>query len=294
MKQLAVILGVAGVSLSSILVRCSTAPSGVLALYRMGLAVLLLMPALLLRHRTELRALGRRELFLCLGSGAFLALHFTTYFASIQRTSIASSTVLTSTEVFFVALLGMALLGQRVSGQGWLGILLTFAGGCVIALADTGGGSDILLGDGLALLAAAAAAGYTLLGSVCRRSLSATVYTFLVYAGAFLCLLAFLLCQGTPLLGYGAVNGLTALGMAVFCTLLGHSVFSWGLKYLPASFISAVKPLEPVFASLMGAALFREIPGGQTILGGLLVIAGVVLCSVSMGTAPAKEGAADA
>ena len=53
-----------------------------------------------------------------------------------------------------------------------------------------------------------------------------------------------------------------------------------------------MKPLEPVFASLMGAALFREIPGGRTILGGLLVIAGVVLCSVSMGAAPAKEGAA--
>ena len=253
------------------------------------LAALLLLPLLLTRHREELKALTRREALLCVGSGACLAVHFTAYFASIYLTSIAASTVLVNTEVFYVSLLGLAILGQRVRPMGWLGIALTFAGSCLIAFADAGSGSNILLGDGLALLGALAASGYTLQGSLCRRTVSATVYAFLVYSVAFLCLLAFLLLRGTPLGGYGAVNGLTAFGMALFCTLLGHSVLAWALKFLPASFVSAVKSLEPVFASLMGLAIFGEVPGVFALLGGLVVVGGVLLCSLSMGEKTPKK-----
>ena len=161
MKKVIAVLGVAGLSLSAIFVRWSTAPAPVLALYRMGLAALLLLPLLLAKHRAELKALTGREVLLCVGSGACLAVHFTAYFASIYLTSIAASTVLVNTEVFYVSLLGLAILGQRVRPLGWLGIALTFAGSCLIAFADAGSGSNILLGDGLALLGALAASGYT-------------------------------------------------------------------------------------------------------------------------------------
>ena len=230
-------------------------------------------------------------MLLCVGSGACLAVHFTAYFASIYFTSIAASTVLVNTEVFYVSLLGLAILGQRVRPLGWLGIALTFAGSCLIAFADAGSGSNILLGDGLALLGALAASGYTLQGSLCRRTVSATVYAFLVYSTAFLCLLVFLLLRGTPLAGYGVVNGFTAFGMALFCTLLGHSVLAWALKFLPASFVSAVKSLEPVFASLLGLAIFGEVPGLFALLGGCVVVGGVLLCSLSMGEPKKQERA---
>ena len=73
------------------------------------------------------------------------------------------------------------------------------------------------------------------------------------------------------------MNGLTALGMAVCCTLLGHNAFSWGLKYLPAAFISTVKLLEPVLASVWGVLLFRERPGPLTAIGGGAVLLGIWL-----------------
>ena len=69
------------------------------------------------------------------------------------------------------------------------------------------------------------------------------------------------------------------LGMAVFCTLLGHSVFSWGLKYLPPAFISTACLLEPVLASVWGLLLFRERPGLQVMLGGALILLGIGLYS---------------
>jgi len=120
---------------------------------------------------------------------------------------------------------------------------------------------------------------YTMLGAVCRESLSTTVYTYLVYLSASGTLLAAALLSGTPLAGYGPVNLLTGLGLAVFCTLLGHSVFSWGLKYLPPAFISTVKLLEPVFSALYGLFLFGEQPGILVVLGGGLILLGIGLYS---------------
>ncbi len=277
MKRLIVLLGVAGVSLSALLVRWSTAPSLILALYRMVFAAALMTPATL--GRENLSGLSRRELLLSLLSGAFLGLHFACYFEALNRTSIASAVVLVDTEVLFVALASALILKKKLSPRAWLAVLTAFGGGALVALADRSGGTGALTGDLIALAGAACVSVYTMLGAVCRERLSTTAYTYLVYLSASGTLLGIALVTGTPLLGYGPVNLLTGLGLAVFCTLLGHSVFSWGLKYLPPAFISTVKLLEPVFSALYGLFLFAERPGGLVILGGALILLGIGLYS---------------
>lgn len=279
MKRFIVLLGVLGVSFSSILVRLSTAPSLVLVVYRMGFAAALLAPVVLMRHRGELMALKKREVLLCLMSGASLGLHFSTYFESLRFTSIASSVVLVDTEVLFVALISILLFQKKLGPKAWTAVALALLGSVIIAMADTAAGPDAVRGDLLALSGAFFVAVYTMIGSVCRRSVSTAVYTFLVYLTAALTVLCITLMSGVSVLGYGTVNYFTGIGMAVFCTLLGHSVFSWGLKYLPPAFISTVKLLEPVFASLLGLLLFGEVPGSLTLLGGAVIIAGIALYS---------------
>lgn len=275
MKKLIVILGVVGVSLSAILVRLSDAPAMVLVFYRMFLAALVLVPAMLLRCRTELKALTLRELGLSLLSGVFLGLHFICYFSSLSYTTIAASVVLVDTEVFFVALASPFLFHKRVSKMGWLGIGMTFLGSVLIAISGSHSGGSALLGDGLALLGAGFVSVYTLIGTAVRKTRSTTVYTALVYTAGSVTVLLALLFTSIPVLGYGPRDYAAGLGLAVFCTLLGHSVFSWGLKYVAPAFVSTVKLLEPVFAALLGVLLFQEIPGPLVVLGGVMVILGV-------------------
>lgn len=284
MKRLLVVLGVAGVSLSAVFVRWSTAPSLVLVLYRMAFSVLLLLPSVVFRQRKELLALQRREVVLCLVSGIFLGLHFSAYFESLRWTSIAASVVLSDTEVLFVAVASLLLFRQKLSGKAWVAIALTLGGSIVVALADSTVGADVLKGNLLGLTAGATMAVYTMIGTVCRKTVSTTVYTFVVYLAAAVTVLVIALGSGTSIVGYGHLNCLTALGMAVFCTLLGHSVFSWGLKYLPPAFVSTVKLLEPVFASVWGLLLFAEVPALQVVLGGAAIIFGIALYSRSIET----------
>jgi len=278
MKRLIVILGVAGVSLSAVFVRWSDAPSLVLAFYRMAFSALLLTP-LALARREEFRALRRRELGLSLLSGAFLGCHFACYFEALRWTSIASAVVLVDVEVLFVALASALVFRKKLSRRAWLAVPLAFGGSVLVALADTSAGSSALRGNLFALSGALCMAVYTMLGAACRQRLSTTAYTWPVYTAAAGTLLGFALGSGQPLTGWGAVNLLTALGMAVFCTLLGHSVFSWGLKFLPPAFISTAKLLEPVFASVWGLFLFGERPGLQVMLGGAVVLLGIALYS---------------
>ena len=279
MKKLLTLLGAVGVSASAILVRWSTAPSLVLVLYRSTIASLILTPYVLLRHRQELFAIRRRELLLCLASGVFLGLHFAAYFESLRHTTIAAAVVLVDTEVFFVALGSVLFLRQKLSKRAWLAIALTFVGSVMVAAAGGGSGGNALRGNLLALSGALFMTGYTVIGAICRRTLSNTVYTYIVYWTSALTVLAIALVSGTPLLGYGPVNFATAAAMAVLCTLLGHSVFNWALKYLPPAFVSTVKLLEPLFSAAWGLLLFREVPGMPVVLGGVLTVLGIAAYS---------------
>lgn len=275
--KLIILLGVLGTSASAVFTRFSTAPSMVLAMYRMCLASLVLLPNVLTRHRRDWQLMDRKTALLCILSGMFLALHFSAYFESIHRTSVAAATILGNTQVFFVALLMLLLFREKLSRRCWLAILLTFAGGAVIAFSSAGDG-NALSGDLLAILCAALLACYTMIGHACRRhNVSTSVYTFLVYSSAALTLLLLLPITGTPYFGYAPVNWLCAGGMVLFCTFLGHSIFSWGLKYEAPALVSTLQMLEPVFATVWALLLFREIPRLAVLLGGAVVIAGIVL-----------------
>lgn len=275
MKKLLVILGVLGVSLSAVFVKITDAPSLILVFYRTLVASLLLLPVVLVKGRDELKCLKGKEVLLCIASGVFLGLHFTAYFESLRYTSIAASVVLVDTEVFFVAFAMLFIFKEKISRNGWIGIVAAFTGSVIVAMADMGAGSDVIKGDMIALSGAACMAVYTLIGKVCRKNISTTVYTFLVYLSSAATVLLFLLLSGTKLGGYGAETWVSGIGMAVFCTLMGHSVYSWALKYEKASFISTAKLLEPVFASVLGIFLFHEIPGIYTVCGGAIIIFGI-------------------
>ena len=85
--------------------------------------------------------------------------------------------------------------------------------------------------------------------------------------------------QEQKLLGYGFSPVLVGLLLAVFSTLLGHSIFSWCLKYFSPAFVSASKLCEPVVAAILAAILFGELPGMLMLLGGALILGGVLYYS---------------
>lgn len=272
-------LGVLGVSFSSIFIKYSDAPSLVTATYRLGWAVLILLPIVIINFRSELLKLKRSDVLWSLISGFFLAVHFSVWFESLKFTSIASSTVLVSTEVIFAAIGFIALFKGRINKKVGMAIIIALLGSVIIAASDFSGGKNALYGDALALFGAVMVAVYTLIGKRQRAHLSTTVYTFMVYSSCFISMLIFDFTTGTSIYGYGIKEIVIGLLLGVSCTLLGHSIFSWCLKYLTPSFVSSAKLMEPVFASILAAFFYREVPGIYQIIGGTIVIGGMYIYS---------------
>ena len=277
-----IVVGVIGISLSSIFVRFSQAPSAGTAAFRLLWTVLLLGPVVLGRtaSRQELLGISRKNALLSAVSGLFLAIHFVLWFESLQHTSVASSTTIVCTEVIWVALGFCLLLKGRLSPVAMGAIALSLAGSVMIALSDSRGGGN-LYGDILALLAAVAVAVYTLIGRIVRQEVSTGVYTFIVYVSCAAVLVATCLVQGYGLFAWGLSPLIVGLLLALFSTILGHSIFSWCLKYFSPAFVSASKLCEPVAAAILAGFLFGEIPGWLQIAGGALVLLGVLWYSRS-------------
>lgn len=269
-------VGVIGISLSSIFVKLSSAPSAVTALFRLVWTVILMTPSVFLKKeiRTELLHVKKRELLLSALSGIFLAIHFTLWFESLSHTSVASSTTLVCTEVIWVSLGYCIFLKGRLSLKATLTIAAAFLGSTLIAFADSVSGAH-LYGDILSLLSAVAVAVYMLIGNIVRKNTSTPVYTYIVYLACAVTLGIICLVTGTSVTGYGPWAIIVGLLLAVFSTILGHSIFSWCLKYFSPSFVSASKLLEPVIAAVIAIPVFAEFPKPLAVIGGLIIILSV-------------------
>lgn len=267
-------LGVVSVAFSSILIRVAEAPALAVALYRNLAAAAILLPIALVRHRDELRSLGRRGWATALLAGALLAAHFALWIPSLSYTTVAASTVLVTTQPVWVAVFGR-MLGERVSRRAAAGIALALAGAALISGGDFGVSARAAFGDLLALGGALAAAGYFLAGRRLRTRISLTTYTGIAYSTTTVVLAIAVAVSGTPFLGYEPrVWGLFLL-MALIPQIGGHTVFNYVLGHVETSVVAIAVTGEPVMASLLALAFFGEIPSWAAAVGGVLILAGI-------------------
>lgn len=272
--RLVILLGVLSASSSSILFRLAAAEPLAAAFYRMALATAIL---LVTGVSWRWKALGRRELALSALSGLCLACHFGAWFFSLTMTSIASSTILVSTHPILVLLGAYLLWGETPRRGAFAGLALTILGTALIGWGDSASGRAALSGDLLALLGAVAVACYFLIGRSVRKQVGAIQYSTIAYGSAALALLGGAIATGSPLTGYPPATWWALLGLAVFPTLFGHTLFNWALKYVSPGLVSVSALGEPVGATLLAALIWREWPGPVVLVGGVILLLGIGL-----------------
>ncbi len=290
-----IIGGILAVSTASIFIRFAQgyASSLAIATLRLVFASLIIAPIALLKHRTELVKLDRRDLLLGLLAGTFLALHFATWISSLEHTTIASSVVLVTTTPLWVALLSPLTLKEPITRFVLWGMVLAFLGGIVIGFSDICNWNNglvcpspgdffqgqAILGDLLALAGALMAAGYIIIGRRLRVKTSLIPYIFVVYGMAAIVLILITFASGDSLLGLPSQAYFWTLLLAIIPQLLGHSTFNWALKYLPASLVSITLLGEPIGSTILALVILSEIPSVGELFGAALILLGIFLAS---------------
>jgi drug/metabolite transporter (DMT)-like permease len=280
------IIGVLAVSCAAVLIREADAPVLVIAAYRMGLAAVPVGALALVQGRQRP---SRSDLWVWpLLAGAFLALHFGFWIASLQQTSVITSVVLVTTSPVFVALASPFVLGERVRAATWAGIGIATTGAVLMAAEDVGEGLGTVAGDIYALVGAVFAACYLMIGRRARPQVPWVSYVGVVYPVAAVLLVVSVLMAGESFTGY-SIKTFVMLGLlALVPQLVGHSAINWALAYVPAALVAVAILGEPVGATALAALILGEMPSGFEAGGALLVLAGVYVV-LRPGRVPAGE-----
>jgi drug/metabolite transporter (DMT)-like permease len=247
---------------------------GELALLRFGTAsTVLALYALATRMRLPARAeLPGLALAGFLGVSIY---HVALNFGEVTVQSGAASLLISAAPVF-TALLSVMFLQERLTPTGWGGIFLAFAGVALIALSGEGG-LRFTPGALLILLAAVAAAIFSILSKKSLRRHAALEFTSYVIWTGTVPMLVFLpgLLRRLPQAAPPATYAVVYLG--IFPAAIAYFLWHYALSRMPASLLSSFLYLSPVVASFIAWVWLGEVPALLTIIGGAIAIVGVVL-----------------
>lgn len=220
------------------------------------------------------------------------------YFVAIARLPVGIALLFEYTAPLFVALWARFGQRQRVRPRLWVGLALSLAGlGCVAEI-----WGDIKL-DGLGVLAGLGAglllACYFVLGArgvEQRDTLSLTTWAYGASAMAGLLTRA----VGSGVGGWeplaGTSDGVPVLLLCAYVVVLGsiapYLLIAGALRHLPATSVSVIGMLEPVFAGAVAWIALGEALNAAQLAGGVLVLAGVTLAETARVATPAEPAPA--
>lgn len=245
-------------------------------------AAAFLLLRLVFERSTPWIALRDVPLFLGLGWGSIL--FFTVcYFTAMRMMSLSAAAILLYTSPIWVMLMSCIFFKERLSARKLVALALAFAG-CVLVSGLGAGGSVSVLGLLIGLGSGLGYGLYSILGSVALKKyspLTVTTCTFVLAAAGAWCI-----CAPGEMLGLiAAAESRSALWLLVLfagliTAVIPFSAYTAGLKTVEPSRAAILATVEPMVATLFGAAVFSEPVTVSSGLGIALILASVVLLNL--------------
>jgi drug/metabolite transporter (DMT)-like permease len=215
-------------------------------------------------------------------SSIVLFIHFLTWFSGVPKLNIGVTAVVFASNPIFTAIIGFIVLGEPFKKRYLIAIAASILG---IYITYFSGGTDSVSLVGIVEILAASFfySTYMVYSKRNRASLSNGVYTF--YLNLFTCILG--LIALIAMIGMGQfqlAEVFTAVGdnwkvlflLAFLPSILGHTLMIFSLPHYNLNFISCLKLLSPLSASVMAYFIFGEKVNDNLVIGFLLVSTGVL------------------
>ena len=275
--------GIIGIGTSGPLIALSAMPILTLIFWRNLGGALLISPFALrsinsLRERevedgkNEFRVGIRWSVF----AGLALAAHFIFFFLSMRLTTVAAGTALTALQPIFAAFF-VARLGGHIPKRAWVGMAISFIGVLVITGVDFGISYRAFLGDLSAILCAALAAIYVILGSRAQQHVSTSIYTTTCYLTCSITALVVALLSGSQIAHFKVREWLLLLALIAGAQILGHTMFNMTLPRVSPAIVSLIVFFEVPVSALLAYWWIGQLPPAGTIPGLILLLLGCAI-----------------
>ncbi len=223
---------------------------------------------------------GNFKHFLVLG--ILLGIHFMLFISAVKNTTILNATVLVNTTPIFSIVISSLVYRVRPSKLALAGVVLSFVGAGFIAYGDARRGETAnLIGNLEATLAAVAEGFYLNYGRAKRIRLPLMPAMLFIYLAAALTVGATTVSMGTTFeMSKSFEMLLLLIGLGVLPTATAHTLYFSSLSNLKSFETATMALLEPIGATLLGIALFAEVPAPIFVLGAVLVLGGILSIAV--------------
>jgi drug/metabolite transporter (DMT)-like permease len=263
-------IGIIGIGTSGPLIAMSAMPVLSLIFWR-NLGGALMTAPFALRHRID--RTGAKWAVL---AGFVLALHFYGFFLAMRMTTVAAGTALVALQPIFAALF-LKLTGGEIPSRAWLGMFVSFAGVLLISGIDLQISLRAFLGDLAAIISAALAAIYMLIGARAQRTLETSTYTSICYFFCAMTALPMALIAGNQIFNFSAREWWILLGLIVGAQFLGHTMFNSVLRRVSPAVVSLIVFFEVPVSSILAIWWMNQKPPVGVIPGIVLILFGCAL-----------------
>jgi len=256
------------------------------SLLRCFFAAIIIVPYMFIRHRKQMKLRSWKDLLFFFVSGSLgLALCYTTYFLTIEASTLSIAAVMLYSAPIMVTILAAILFKEKITAVKMVSIILAFTG-CIVMSGILGGASVSLSIKGIAI-GFLSGFGYALYNIGSRYAL-AHYDTYAVTAYTFIFALAGMMVvtpigKTVSMLASDPMNLLVAFGMGVIPTLIPYTLYVLALNYVEVSKASVIAIIEPVAATFIGVAVFGEKLTPNVIIAIIIIFLSVLLSNIKIG-----------
>ena len=268
-------MGIIGIGTSGPVIALSAMPILALVFWR-NLGGALLMFTFALRNKEWMKVENRRGMKWAAFAGVALSFHFIGFFISMRFTTVAAGTALTALQPIFAAYF-VKRLGGHIPKQAWIGMVISFLGVLIITGVDFQISRRAFIGDLAAIVCAALAALYVMLGSQAQRTISTSTYTSICYFVCAMTALPIALMTQTQVWGFSAREWWLLLALIAGAQILGHTMFNLALKRVSPAIVSLIVFFEVPVSAILAYWWLDQLPPTGTIPGLLLLLCGCAI-----------------
>ncbi len=229
-------------------------------------SALLLVIALVKKDR--LRLDSKKDVFLIILTGAVMAAHWTTFFQSIQVSTVAIGTITFSTFPLFLTFLEPVVFHEKIRRQSIISAVILFIG-VLITIPEFSMANHTTIGIIWGMICSLTYAVLTLANRYFSARYAARTICLYEQGSAAIVLLPALFLVDTT---WRAQDFAGVAFVGFVCTAFAHSLYVTAQKSVKAQTAGIVSGMETVYGIVYALLFLGEIPSVRELVGGAVIL----------------------
>jgi drug/metabolite transporter (DMT)-like permease len=271
------LVGIAAAAASGLFIHYTDLPPFTLAASRLVIASAVLLPVMLFVLLRQGRTIQLDDFKRALPGGVLLGLHLGTWNMGVDLTAVANATLIVNLNPVAMPFMMYFMARERITRGELIGTIVALSGVAILTVFTADFGSDTFKGDMICVGSMVLAVAYLAFGRFRAKGVNLWVYVVPVYMIAAVTNLVPALFEVGSIERIDQKDVISVLGLALVCTVIGHSSFNYGMVHLRSQVVSICNLGQFVVAATLEYLIYSRVPEARFYPSAALIVLGALL-----------------